>query len=171
MKLKFFIPLLLSILSIDCSTKENNAAQEQAAEADILTSIKLTNLNGEPIDLKQYSGKTIFLNFWATWCRPCIEEMPSIARAKNEFQENDIIFLFASDEASKRIVSFKEKNKFDLNFVKVTNLEDLNIQVLPTTYIINKNGKIKFSESGFRKWNDPANIEIIKQIIENTTNE
>lgn len=147
-----------------CSQKPSET-ESSSSSYDIRKEIQLTDLAGQKIDLTQYQGKTIFLNFWATWCRPCIEEMPSIATAKKQFSEKDIVFLFASDEEAKRIESFEKKNGFGLTYVQVTNFNDLNIQALPTTYIITANGKLAFSETGYRKWDEATNLQLIRNII------
>lgn len=149
-----------------CNTKSSETTSSEST-TDIRKEIQLTDLTGQKIDLAQYEGKTIFLNFWATWCRPCIEEMPSIASAKKQFNESDIVFLFASDEEIKRIESFEKKNQLGLTYVQVANFNDLNIQALPTTYIINAHGELTFSETGYRKWDDATNLHLIQNIINN----
>lgn len=123
--------------------------------------IKLTELDGKPIDLHQYEGKTLFINFWATWCGPCVQEMPSIQKAKSSLKDEDIVFLFASNEEVEAIEAFKKKQSYDFHYVRVENLEHLNIMALPTTYIFDSNKKLVFSEMGYRKWDSKNNIDLI----------
>lgn len=144
-----------------CSAKESKESKEEQTAP----SIKLSNLDGSSIDLDQYKGKTLFINFWATWCGPCIREMPSIARAKDQLQSSDIEFLFASNEEVESIQKFQKKNGLDLNYVLAGNMEELRIEALPTTMIINARGEVVFSEIGFRQWDSPSNIELITKII------
>ena len=74
--------ILLSVL-LSCSEKSGNeSAHEQIAVSET-QKVKLKDLNGQSIDLGQYKGKTIFINFWATWCKPCIQEMPTINNAQS----------------------------------------------------------------------------------------
>jgi thiol-disulfide isomerase/thioredoxin len=153
MRHKLLYLLLFTLLA--CSGSEN---------ADI-TSIKLKELNDEPIDFSQYEGKTVFINFWATWCKPCIQEMPMIESAQNNLRNENVIFLLASNEDIEQIEEFKKKQAYNLHYVHVENLEELKIQALPTTYIFNREGKMKFSETGYRKWNDPDNIKLITKIM------
>ncbi|MCA0398838.1 MAG: TlpA family protein disulfide reductase [Bacteroidetes bacterium] len=126
--------------------------------------VKLTDLNGQPISLDQFKGRTIFLNFWATWCKPCIREMPSIDSAQRLLSKNGVVFLLASDETPEQIKEFKEHYQFDLNFVRLTNMEELTMDGLPTTYIYNPKGEKVFAETGYRNWNDSSNIKMILQI-------
>jgi len=128
--------------------------------------VRLTNLNGEVVDLNSYKTKTVFINFWATWCKPCIEEMPTIKNAMNSFKSKNIEFLFASDETRDEIHSFEAQHDYNLNYLIAGNMEELNIMGLPTTFIFNKNGKLVFSEMGYRKWDDPANIDLIMKIVD-----
>ena len=151
--------IVLSIL-LSCSRKPNDQAAENSIEK-----LKIKDLNDQPIDIKQYQRKVVFINFWATWCRPCIEEMPSIDRARAKLQNENIEFLVASNEEPDRIKSFIKNHNFELNYVKLDNLEELKIQALPTTFIFDQKGKLVFSETGYRQWDDPDNIEMITKII------
>lgn len=118
-------------------------------------------MNDQPIDLEKYKGKTVFINFWATWCKPCREEMPSIQKAMQILKDEKVEFFFASDESKEQIEEFKEAHHYDFNYVRIDNLVDLNIMGLPTTFIFNRSGELVFSEMGYRKWGDKANIDLI----------
>lgn len=152
--------LIIFLLATSCNQKQS---QDQATR--ITNKIKLTELNGQSIDLNQYHGKTLFINFWATWCGPCIKEMPSIERAKNKLKDSNIEFLVASNESVEQIQSFISKRKLDLHYVQLQNLEELGIPALPVTYIISPSGELVFSEAGYREWDDTTNIELLTQII------
>lgn len=160
--MKSIFPILVSLLLLaaGCSDKK---------ESTFADKIKLKNLDGEPIDLSQLHGKVVFINVWATWCKPCIQEMPSIKSAEEIIQGGDrkeIEFLFASNEGKERIESFSQKANMNLHFVRLENLEELNINILPTTYIINKKGELVFSEAGYRKWDEAENIELLTKLVE-----
>jgi thiol-disulfide isomerase/thioredoxin len=157
--------LLLATGIVSC--KENGKDEPVAssrAESEI-DKVKLTNLNNSPVDLKIYHGKTVFINFWATWCKPCLLEMPSIQNAKEVLKNENIEFLFASDESVDQIEWFKSKHKYDFNYVRAENMAELNIAALPATFIFNPKGKLVFSEMGYRKWDDNNNIDMILKII------
>ena len=126
--------------------------------------VKLTDLKRRPIDLKQYQGKTIFINFWATWCKPCIEEMPSIKKAQNILRNEDLVFLLASGENVEEIDAFRNAHDYKFNYARIENSEELGIQVLPTTFIFNPEGELIFSEQGNRKWDEKNNIDMILKI-------
>jgi thiol-disulfide isomerase/thioredoxin len=153
-----FIILLMAVAGCSSPRQEEQSA---VAAADIT----LTDLEGNAIRLTDLEGKTVFVNFWATWCRPCIQEMPSIASLQNNLAGKNIEFFFASDEEVEKILKFRESRSLNLNFVRVENPEALGIEALPTTFIFDTTGKLVFSEVGFRKWDDPATIEMVTRLI------
>jgi thiol-disulfide isomerase/thioredoxin len=156
--IRFLFILFLIVLS-GCSSPKT---EEQSV---IASQIKLTDLNGNEVDLTDYKGKTIFVNFWATWCRPCIQEMPGIAALQTQLAGKNIEFFFASDEEVDKIQKFMESHNMDLNFVRVENPESLGIEALPTTFIFDGTGELVFSEVGYRKWDKPATIEMVTKFI------
>ncbi len=156
--ISFFLLLLL----MGCKGIEKDNPSLSDRPFDI---VRLTDLKNKPIGLKQYKGKTIFLNFWATWCKPCKEEMPSIEKAQNMLGDENIVFLMGSSERLEEITTFKINNNYKFNYVRIGNSEELDIQALPTTFIFNAEGKLVFSEMGFRKWDDSINIDMIRKII------
>ena len=130
-----------------------------------LDKIKMRDLNDHPIDPQQFKDKVVFINFWATWCAPCIAEMPSIQNVSTQVPSDKIQFLLASNETVERITTFRKRQKISLQFVQLENQEEIGIQVLPTTYIINAKGELVFSEAGSRQWDSPENIELLNKII------
>jgi len=143
----------------DGTQKKPRSSAKYVREID---KIKLTDLNGKGIYIKE--GKTIFINFWATWCKPCIREMPSIEKAQNIVSNKNIIFLMASNESIDDIKKFSNDVGYKLNYVRIENSEEMNIEALPVTNIYNAKGKLVFSEAGMRKWDDKNNIDLILKI-------
>jgi len=126
--------------------------------------VKLISLTDQPVSMKQYKDKTVFINFWASWCKPCLEEMPSIQKAMGTLKDENIVFLFASEETPVQIEEFKRSHGYPFQFVRAESLAELNVLALPTTFIFNKQGIRAFSEMGYRKWDDKTNIDLITKI-------
>lgn len=168
----------VTLLFLGCG-KEKQAISESAPDTEteqfivedpfsgtnLVDNIKLFDLDSNPINLKTYSGKKIFLNFWATWCKPCILEMPSIQRAQQLLANDNYVFLLASDETVGRINRFKATQEFDLNFIRVeTPFPDLGILSLPTTLIIDEKGTIAMNQIGAVEWDSPEVLEKLRGV-------
>ena len=134
------------------------------AKVDI-SKLQLTDLDNNPVDMDQYKGKTVFVNFWATWCNPCIAEMPSIQQLQNRFKDDNIVFLLATDDEANEIKDFKTAHDYTFNYTRLESLASMNIQAIPTTFIYAADGSLAFSETGSRNWADSASIQMIQKIV------
>ena len=159
---KIIVVMLLGIVGCNETDKDKPVATVGIEQQ--IYKIRLKDLDEQIIDLQKYKGKTIFINFWATWCRPCLEEMPSIELAQYILRNEEVVFILASAESAEEIEAFRNTHEYKFNFVRIENSEELGIQVLPTTYIINSEGELVFSESGSRNWNENNNIDMILKI-------
>lgn len=159
-----FLMISAFVLS-GCKMDNKTQPNKQNTDDDLIQQIQLVDLNNQVVRLEEYKGKTIFINFWATWCNPCIEEMPSIEKAQGMLNDKEIIFLLAASESVEDIKEFSKNHNYTFKYVHLENGEKLNIQALPTTFIINPKGSLVFSEMGSRNWREPANINLIKNII------
>jgi thiol-disulfide isomerase/thioredoxin len=158
----YFILIILLVSGCNEVSKEKPVA---LLPDSAFNKVKLSDLKNNSFSLKQFEGKTIFLNFWATWCKPCIAEMPTIEKAKSILNKEDVVFLVASGESAEEIEAFRKAHSYKFNYLQVLNSEELDIQSLPTTFIFNPAGQLVFSESGYRKWDEKSNIEMILKII------
>ncbi len=159
---KLSFVFLTAVISCNEKGEEKKAEEKISAKAKSeFDKIRITELNNNPIDLSKYKGKIIFINFWATWCKPCIQELPFIQKAMDKVKSEDVVFFFASNEAVDEIEAFKKTHSYNFHYVRLENLEELNIMTLPTTYIFNPDGELVFSEMGYRKWDSKDNVELI----------
>ena len=99
------------------ATPASTASSTSTAPQAIDTDAKFVDLQGQPVELGAYAGKKVFLNYWATWCAPCIREIPSIARASAELEDEGYVFLLASDETLDTIGDVIAEREFDGNFI------------------------------------------------------
>ena len=113
-----------------------------------LSKLNLTDINGNLIDQKTLVEKPLVINYWATWCKPCIEEMPAFEELSEKYK-GQINFLFVTDEQQSKIINFSKRKKFNLFFAKSSeNLSNIGINVRPTTYFYNKSGNLMVSVVG-----------------------
>jgi len=157
----FAIGFIIILLASACNNNTYQEPKAVSAENSEMRKIKLFSFQGEAIDLTRYKGKAIFLNFWATWCKPCVEEMPTIKNAIDSMKDKNIQFLFATDESAVEVEAFEKQHQFGFNYVKTSNIEQLGIVGLPTTFIFNKEGEKIFSEMRYRKWDEKDNLDIL----------
>ncbi|MEX2456287.1 MAG: TlpA disulfide reductase family protein [Balneolaceae bacterium] len=109
--------------------------------------------------LEQYEGDVIFMNIWATWCPPCIAEMPSIYSLYNRFDEDDnVTFLLVSvDEEFDKAKEFMKDRDFSMPIYHFRNRAPgaYESSVVPTTYVITPDGKLAFKKEGLSKYDTP----------------
>ncbi len=149
----------------DTPVTEKFTVVDPFSDTNLVDNIKLYDLDNNPIDLRTFAGKKIFLNFWATWCKPCIMEMPSIERAQQLLEEEDYIFLLASDEPVGRIKRFQATRDFELKLIRVESaFPDIGILSLPTTLIIDQQGRIVMNQIGALEWDAPEVIQKLRSL-------
>jgi peroxiredoxin len=131
----------------------------------------LPNLDGKMVSLVDYKGKVILLNIWATWCPPCVEEMPSMEKLYQELREEGFEILAVSVDASgdKVVTPFMKKHK--LSFPALTDTGGA-VKILyqttgvPESFIIDKDGIIVEKIIGPRDWATPGAISYFRNLIQ-----
>lgn len=172
--------IVTCITAVSCNSKTNNTQNSQVIETtvDSATSspthqaneVSFTDENGKNITLSSLKGKVVFINFWATWCPPCIHEMPSINSLKQSFKgTNEIIFLMVDvDGMMDKSKAFMAENKYDLQ-VYAPHGEipsEFLGNAIPTTVIINKKGELVDRLEGGRDYADPVIKKSLDKLIQ-----
>jgi len=130
----------------------------------------LTGVDGSKTNLKQYQGKWLVVNYWATWCPPCIVEMPELQSFHDEHSNRDAMVIGINSEliSQQRLQTFLEDYFITYpNFVsKPTQKSELGlIPGLPTTFLVNPEGEVVARQVG------PVTREMIEQFIQNWQSE
>lgn len=115
----------------------------------------MVDMNGDPVNLRQYQGKVLFINFWASWCPPCVAEMPTILKLSKEISNPDIQFILINmDQNRKKALSFIRRKGIDLPvYQPVSGIpKALSSSVIPATFIINKSGKLVLRREGMAEY-------------------
>lgn len=117
---------------------------------------KLEDLREQPVQFSRFKGKTVFLNIWATWCGPCVGEMPSIARlAENpHLKGKNIEFVCVStDDSTDTVVRFVRDKNWPMTVLRAQSLPPVFLtEAIPATYIITPGGRIVAAEVGANDW-------------------
>ena len=94
-------------------------------------------------NIKDYKGKVVLLNYWATWCAPCIKEMPELNKLQAEFQDVGLLVIALSDENKERLLKFSSKKPFTATAAYSEEFNWADIQTeRPMTFLINREGII-----------------------------
>ena len=132
--------------------------------------LSLPDLSGTTRTLDSFKGKVVLLNFWATWCPPCRIEMPSMWRLKNKFRGKPFEVLAVDmGEDIKTITTFMP-DKMERDFVVLMDeegkvLKDWKIFAFPTSFLIDKKGKIRYALYGAFEWDGPEPIEVVAMLL------
>jgi thiol-disulfide isomerase/thioredoxin len=166
---------------VDRATRLPNKAVAAVPEATTFVSkpapvLKLKDLNGEDVALADLKGKVVFVNFWATWCGPCQEEIPSLIDLQNKYASKGFTVLgIAMDEEGKSVVApFVAKEKYDvngqqllINYPIVIGSDDAadgfgGIMGYPTSFLISRSGK------QIMKFQGPPDLDLVEKAVESS---
>lgn len=159
----------------EATEAEPEEEEEAAEEVKTIPAIDFTlkDQYGNTHTLSDYKGKTVFLNFWATWCSPCKAEMPDIQKLYEEFQQEDVVILgvaapnLGKEQSEEGIRTFLEENGYTYPVLMDTEAEAFQaygINSFPTTFMIDKDGNV------FGYIPGQLSEEIMRDIISQTIN-
>ena len=135
-------------------------------------SFSLHDYSGNPVSLDDFSGKVIFLNFWATWCPPCLVEMPSIEKLHQQFYEKGLVVLGLSESGSGEETNVKRlREKIPLSFPLLNDWKSevsdrYGVSQLPLTVVIDRQGIVFGIYRGATDWGEPDSLEMIKTLLQ-----
>ena len=131
--------------------------------------LQFEDLNGSQFSLRDFKGKTLFINYWATWCNPCLAEMPSMVELYNQYKDNqDIVFLYLSKENRNTIIDYlpKDETLSQLPLYKIISDDELfSTRGIPTTFIVDSSGEVVVKDVGSSIWNDQSVIDYLNNIL------
>ena len=131
--------------------------------------LQFSDLENNIFTLQNFKGKNLFINYWATWCNPCLAEMPYMAELYENYKdEEDIIFLYLSREKLEVIKNYipKDESLQQLPIYKIiTDDEFFATSGIPTTFIINSGGEVIVKDLGSAFWNDESVFKFIDNLI------
>ena len=146
------------------------SATAQVKEGENAPNFTLKNLDGKEISLNQFRGKHVLINFWATWCGPCKIEMPSLEALYERFKDKNFVLLAISNDMFGANIVKPFVKAHNINFpvlldqrLKVSNA--FGVVSLPTTFMIDPQGKIIGTLYGAEDWATPSNILYFENLL------
>jgi thiol-disulfide isomerase/thioredoxin len=151
-----------SLSRIEQSNTENNTASAVKA---VIPEFELLDVNGNPVNLKNFKGKKLFVNMWASWCPPCRAEMPSIEKLYKSSDSNKVAFVMVSlddnFEKAKKYVS-KKKLKLPIYYPQRSLPGMFNVQSIPASFIFDESGNLIQAIEGSADYNTSHFRDMLK---------
>ncbi|MFN2455676.1 MAG: peroxiredoxin family protein [Pyrinomonadaceae bacterium] len=125
------------------------------------------SLDGRDVSIADLRGKVVVLNFWATWCLPCIAEMPSLQRLYEKTKDEGVMIVCISPEESETVARFvKEKGyTFPVYTLSGDPPAVFKSEIVPTTFILSSDGKVAFKHAGAAKWDDEKSVDFLRSLL------
>lgn len=172
--MRLFVIIALTMVSVALLEHPMYAVPPAPWEVDELVGqnapgFTLKDLNDRDVSLEDFRGKVVFINFWATWCPPCKEEIPVINQLYEKYMGKDFVILgISTDDSKKDVARFVEKYK-----VKFMILHDQDAKImrkykgfsLPVSYLIDRQGRITDRFLGAQDWIDENFLQKIDDLI------
>jgi len=141
--------------------------KEQRIKVDLTG--ELMTLDRKPTSLKDLKGEVLFLNFWATWCGPCLMELPSMATLHDRFARKGLEIVAITNEDPETVNRFLEQ--YPMPFRVLIDREDklarrLRIWSIPMTLILDRQGKLAHFHQGARFWDTPDVLGNLQVVLE-----
>jgi peroxiredoxin len=131
--------------------------------------LNLRDLDGGAHGLARYRGKVLLINFWATWCEPCRQEMPSIQRLRDKLAGKNFAVLAVNvDEPDARVRQFVKKTGLDLPIAMDPNktvTTSWGVRYLPVSFIVGPDGRIRYRVVGDIDWDNDTVVGVISQLL------
>jgi thiol-disulfide isomerase/thioredoxin len=160
---------LAALVSISAAPVIAAAGKLEALTPRAAPALELADLEGRRHDLKALRGKVVLVNFWATWCEPCREEMPSIQRLRERFADKPFAVLMVNlDEPEARVRRYVQEARLDLPVVldpgkRVTS--QWGVRILPATFLIGPDGRLHYRLIGDMDWNSDQAVAVIDRLL------
>ncbi|MBI1807983.1 MAG: TlpA family protein disulfide reductase [Ignavibacteria bacterium] len=127
----------------------------------------LIQVGGDHSKLSDFKGKVLFLHLWATWCPPCVGELPEIQQLYDSLRGENIAFLMISNESEERIKPFLREHLY--TFPVYHTAEDIpdafSVVGIPSTFILDRMGTIRVKQTGAALWSQPKTMHFLRRLM------
>jgi len=147
------------------------ASHTYADDSMMFSELTFPDLEGRDVSMTEFRGKVVLLNFWATWCPPCVKEMPSMEKLRQKYAGQDFeVVAINAGEDSESVEAFLLER--DITFpilldIRGASFMTLGIRGLPMSFLLNKEGRSVMTFLGERDWLEPAQTKLIEAELAN----
>jgi thiol-disulfide isomerase/thioredoxin len=136
----------------------------------VAPALKLTTVSGDVVDLEAYRGRVVLVNFWATWCPPCVEEIPSLGRLQKKFSKDKLLVLSVDvGEPPARVKNFLRSVPAGYPVMMDpdgTTVPAWSLRAFPTTFVLDTKGRIRLSYFGGLDWDTPEVVNHLRTLVD-----
>lgn len=136
---------------VQTSAQTNADSQSETSESVLATDFEVTLVTGETVKLSDYRGKKVLLNFWATWCGPCVQEMPAFQKLSEDYPDDIVILAVNCGDSESDVKDFVNENGYTFNIAIDESLEVSSLyptSSIPLTLIIDEEGYVIYGSYG-----------------------
>ena len=169
--MKYRIPNSIALLLLNCLLLPATvfSANVFSYQEEIPASFTLPDLSDEQHSMSDYRNKVVLVNFWASWCPPCIYELPELTHLKEQMSDQPFEILAINvGEKKYKVRKFTKLVNFELSVLLDTSktlFDEWQIKTLPTSYLIDADGNIRYRIRGNPGWDTPETLTLIQQLI------
>ena len=131
--------------------------------------LRLKTFDDQILDINSYKNQVVLLNFWASWCKPCVKEIPSLIRLQQQFKDQSFqIITINIGESKKDMADFLKKVKLELPIMLDTDgqaVKDWGVYAYPSNFVLDKDGVIRYAYRGALEWDAPEIVNTIKTLL------
>jgi peroxiredoxin len=155
--------LAIALMAVTGAQSQAVTLQEQAPD------FTLKSLEGSNLRLEEYRGQVVLINFWASWCGPCRQEMPLLDRLHNRYEDTGFAVLGVNVEGeakpAQEIVD-KTNVTFPVLIDKDQKVSEMyNLEAMPSTVVVDRDGVIRYIHHGYKPGDEAKYVEIVKALI------
>lgn len=153
-----FFAVVLTVLTAGCGDSKGKDYPKATYN------MELQNSKGERVSMEEFRGKVIFMNVWATWCPPCIKEMPTIQNLYETVDKDRVAFIMLSmDQEFEKAIEYREKYEYDFEIYRLTGSMPAmyHTKLIPTTFVIDSGGNLVLQHDGLGEFDTPEFKEFL----------
>lgn len=162
---RLILPLILAFTLLSCGSSEKKA--EPSSDAEYVEQAAFTDLQGNTVEISDFEGKVVMIDFWETWCKPCLASFPTLQKLMEEYPEDFIVLAVTPGFTDERedAVSFKSKHDYDFTYLMDSNKlhQKLGVQGIPFKVFVDAEGNFIKAQMG--SYGPDEDYKRIKELI------